>query len=200
MLVSRLQPASRYDINIALQQRSEFELEMHKVEDRRVRFELHEEVDVTGRAFIATSHRPEDEHFPGVMDCGEGLDIDGLRTHLVLKESHVTSLPVGGLEPGEARMTPPRRRDATASDLSPTIWTTSDVRRAQNSTRSLQPLQQNTHRCSTDSRISPNSRARLASDSGAATCSSSSTQSDGCARASRRRPCRFRQESSADHQ
>ena len=53
------------------------------------------------------------------------------------------TLPSQDLETGEPRMTPPRPVGATASDLSPTIWTTSDGRRAQNSTRSLQPFQQN---------------------------------------------------------
>ena len=84
MLVSRLQPASRHDIDIALKQRTQFELEMHKVEDGSVRLKLHEEVDVTRRAFLPAGHGSEDEHFPGVMDCGEGPDIDGLRPHLVV--------------------------------------------------------------------------------------------------------------------
>jgi len=69
------EPAGGHDINRSLEQHGESVLEMDEVEQRAVRLELDEEIDVARGVLVAASHRSEHGDRSSVMQLGERDDL-----------------------------------------------------------------------------------------------------------------------------
>ena len=85
MLVPVFQPTSRHDVDVALEEISQFEFKMNLIEDRGAGVEFDEEVDIAVGPIVTARDGPKHHDVVGAVSASQGLDLVGHLAHSVLK-------------------------------------------------------------------------------------------------------------------
>ena len=72
------QPSGRHDVDVTTEQLAELVFEMKQIEQRATSFELHEKIDITGWAVLASSDGPEHRDGHGLVLLRDGKDLVAL--------------------------------------------------------------------------------------------------------------------------